>query len=43
MTNKGLGRGLGSLFGSIDDEEEKKTPVKKETEKPIVVENISKR
>ena len=39
MTNKGLGRGLGSLFGSIDDEEEKKTPVKKETEKPIVVEN----
>lgn len=39
MTNKGLGRGLGSLFGSIDDEEEKKVPVKKETEKPIVVEN----
>lgn len=23
MTNKGLGRGLGSLFGSIDDEDEK--------------------
>ena len=32
MTNKGLGRGLGSLFGSLDDEEEKKPQTKIEPE-----------
>ena len=33
MTNKGLGRGLGSLFGGLDDEEEKVEVAKKEPKK----------
>lgn len=33
MTNKGLGRGLGSLFGGLDDEEEKVEVTKKEPKK----------
>jgi len=33
MTNKGLGRGLGSLFGGLDDEEEKVVVTKKEPKK----------
>ena len=39
MTNKGLGRGLGSLFGGLDDEEEKKEVVVKEVVKEVVVES----
>ena len=39
MTNKGLGRGLGSLFGSIDDEEEKMPTPKKVVAKEPIKEN----
>lgn len=39
MTNKGLGRGLGSLFGSLDDEEEKQPQTKQEPEYKTINEN----
>ena len=39
MINKGLGRGLGSLFSGLDeDEEQKPVSVKKETVKEVVIE-----
>lgn len=42
MINKGLGRGLGSLFAGLDEEEEKKpVPAKKEIVKEDVIEKTT--
>ena len=35
MANKGLGRGLGSLLGILDDEKEWETKKQEETKKQI--------
>jgi len=41
MTNKGLGRGLGSLFAGLDDNEETKKDVVKEVVREVIVEKTT--
>lgn len=42
MTNKGLGRGLGSLFAGLDDEEEPAKETVKEVVKEVIIEKPGK-
>lgn len=42
MTNKGLGRGLGSLFAGLDDEEESAKETVKEVVKEVIIEKPGK-